>query len=237
MPQLRRNLILINQKVRTSRDMLRRAERQFLSFFIDDQSRTKSHLSPDLGLLSHMEHMRMDPKHQFAAQYVLSRAAAERRERESLLAAAALATTTGALPLGLSGNQTSLCPSPSVHSESSSNAGDGRLSSNGSETPAAMLLQNSNNNNNNNSTNNNNSNNNNNSTNNTSNNNASSNNNNSSNTNNNLNNNNINNNNNNENVTAMKLAELMVGKAGKLVAADPLSGCGLIISKHYLLFK
>lgn len=31
-----------------------------------------------------MEHMRMDPKHQFAAQYVLSRAAAERREREIL---------------------------------------------------------------------------------------------------------------------------------------------------------
>ncbi|XP_043489836.1 zinc finger protein 853-like isoform X6 [Polistes fuscatus] len=36
------------------------------------------------GLLSHMEHMRMDPKHQFAAQYVLSRAAADRREREIL---------------------------------------------------------------------------------------------------------------------------------------------------------
>ena len=30
----------------------------------------------------------MDPKHQFAAQYVLSRAANERREREALLAAA-----------------------------------------------------------------------------------------------------------------------------------------------------
>ena len=35
----------------------------------------------EAGLLTHMEHMRMDPKHQFAAQYVLSRAAAERRER------------------------------------------------------------------------------------------------------------------------------------------------------------
>jgi zinc finger protein 362/384 len=33
------------------------------------------------GLLTHMEHMRMDPKHQFAAQYMLSRAAAERREQ------------------------------------------------------------------------------------------------------------------------------------------------------------
>jgi hypothetical protein len=32
----------------------------------------------------------MDPKHQFAAQYVLSRAANERREREALLAAAAM---------------------------------------------------------------------------------------------------------------------------------------------------
>lgn len=44
-----------------------------------------------LGLLTHMEHMRMDPKHQFAAQYVLSRAAAERRERE-LLAGSSLGT-------------------------------------------------------------------------------------------------------------------------------------------------
>ncbi|KAL3228010.1 hypothetical protein MRX96_003941 [Rhipicephalus microplus] len=35
----------------------------------------------ETGLLHHMEHMRMDPKHQFAAQYLLSRAAAERREK------------------------------------------------------------------------------------------------------------------------------------------------------------
>lgn len=33
----------------------------------------------------------MDPKHQFAAQYVLSRAAAERRERE-ILASSSLGT-------------------------------------------------------------------------------------------------------------------------------------------------
>jgi len=39
-----------------------------------------------------MEHMRMDPKHQFAAQYVLSRAAAERRERE-ILASSSLGIT------------------------------------------------------------------------------------------------------------------------------------------------
>ena len=35
----------------------------------------------------------MDPKHQFAAQYVLSRAANERREREALLAAHLAMTT------------------------------------------------------------------------------------------------------------------------------------------------
>jgi len=34
----------------------------------------------------------MDPKHQFAAQYVLSRAAAERRERE-ILASSSLGIT------------------------------------------------------------------------------------------------------------------------------------------------
>lgn len=52
------------------------------------------------GLLSHMEHMRMDPKHQFAAQYVLSRAAAERRERESLIAAAVAASNAGNFGIG-----------------------------------------------------------------------------------------------------------------------------------------
>ncbi|XP_077296683.1 zinc finger protein datilografo [Arctopsyche grandis] len=80
------------------------------------------------GLLSHMEHMRMEPKHQFAAQYVLSRAAAERRERETALLAAVSASGSGLL-LG-SG---SLCPSPSAHSDSSST---GRPSSTGSEPPS-----------------------------------------------------------------------------------------------------
>lgn len=47
------------------------------------------------GLLTHMEHMRMDPKHQFAAQYVLSRAAAERRERENFLAAVTATNSMG----------------------------------------------------------------------------------------------------------------------------------------------
>nr|XP_024219072.1 uncharacterized protein LOC106686452 [Halyomorpha halys] len=102
------------------------------------------------GLLTHMEHMRMDPKHQFAAQYVLSRAAAERRERESLLAAAA-----GGLGLpGLSGGPGP--GSPSAHSDSSG-GGEGRLSSAGSDTaaptastPNTLLLHNNNNNNNNN---------------------------------------------------------------------------------------
>lgn len=44
------------------------------------------------GLLAHMEQMRMDPKHSFAAQYVLSQAAAERRERENMLTAAVVAS-------------------------------------------------------------------------------------------------------------------------------------------------
>lgn len=49
-----------------------------------------------------MEHMRMDPKHQFAAQYVLSRAAAEKRERETLLAAVSASASSSGL-LGLTG--------------------------------------------------------------------------------------------------------------------------------------
>jgi hypothetical protein len=65
-----------------------------------------------------MEHMRMDPKHQFAAQYVLSRAAAERRERDTLLSA--ISVSIGG------GMSNSNCPSPSAHSESSS--GNDRLS-------------------------------------------------------------------------------------------------------------
>ncbi|KAJ8921276.1 hypothetical protein NQ315_013748 [Exocentrus adspersus] len=94
-------------------------------------------------LLSHMEHMRMDPKHQFAAQYVLSRAAAERRERESILAAVTSASGSGLL--GLTGmgpaSGSPMCASPSAHSDSSS--GNGRLSSAGSE---AGGLNNNNNN-------------------------------------------------------------------------------------------
>ena len=45
----------------------------------------------------------MDPKHQFAAQYVLSRAAAERRERETLLAAAAAAASSS-MSMGMNGH-------------------------------------------------------------------------------------------------------------------------------------
>ncbi|XP_045466018.1 uncharacterized protein LOC123674906 isoform X9 [Harmonia axyridis] len=97
------------------------------------------------SLLSHMEHMRMDPKHQFAAQYVLSRAAAERRERETLLAAvSASASGSGLLPLPPIPGQTGgspMCASPSAHSDSSS--GNGRLSSTGSD---AGGLNNNNNN-------------------------------------------------------------------------------------------
>ncbi|XP_071043775.1 zinc finger protein rotund isoform X5 [Parasteatoda tepidariorum] len=42
----------------------------------------QSVFTQESGLLHHMENMRMDPKHQFAAQYVLSRAAAERRQKD-----------------------------------------------------------------------------------------------------------------------------------------------------------
>ncbi|CAG7819707.1 unnamed protein product [Allacma fusca] len=87
------------------------------------------------GLLTHMEQMRMDPKHQFAAQYVLSRAAAERRERESILAAAAVAAMAQAGSHPFSGAQGqsltssslgSLLPMPASPSGSESS---GRLSS------------------------------------------------------------------------------------------------------------
>ncbi|KAH8256488.1 hypothetical protein KR032_011371, partial [Drosophila birchii] len=96
------------------------------------------------GLLTHMESMRMDPKHQFAAQYVLSRAAAEQRERDSILAVtlAASGTSGGTARLGVdpsrnllpivggssrhSDGSNSKCPSPSANSECSST---GRLSS------------------------------------------------------------------------------------------------------------
>lgn len=44
----------------------------------------------------------MDPKHQFAAQYVLSRAAAEKRERDTLLAAVSASASSSGL-LGLTG--------------------------------------------------------------------------------------------------------------------------------------
>ncbi|GAB0100300.1 zinc finger protein 358 isoform X1 [Sergentomyia squamirostris] len=101
----------------------------------------------EAGLLTHMEHMRMDPKHQFAAQYVLSRAAAERRERDTLLAAAAAVSASNPSLLQMGGGQNSMCPSPSAHSDSSS--GGGRLSSAGSE-PGVGLLNNNNINNNNN---------------------------------------------------------------------------------------
>ncbi|XP_059609793.1 zinc finger and BTB domain-containing protein 24 [Phlebotomus argentipes] len=96
----------------------------------------------EAGLLTHMEHMRMDPKHQFAAQYVLSRAAAERRERDTLLAAAA-AVSAGNSGLLAIGGQNSMCPSPSAHSDSSS--GGGRLSSAGSDAGASLLNNNNNN--------------------------------------------------------------------------------------------
>lgn len=69
----------------------------------------------------------MEPKHQFAAQYVLSRAAAERRDRDIIAAVSASAGSSGLL---------NLAPPSPAHSDSSSN---GRLSSSaGSEAGAAV---------------------------------------------------------------------------------------------------
>ena len=68
-----------------------------------------------LGLINHMDQMRMDPKHQFAAQFVLSRAANERREREALLAAAAVNMSHFAMHAGLAPG---LGGSPTGHSDS-----------------------------------------------------------------------------------------------------------------------
>ncbi|XP_044740897.1 uncharacterized protein LOC123302151 [Chrysoperla carnea] len=120
------------------------------------------------GLLTHMEHMRMEQKHQFAAQIVLSRAAAERRERELFASQAAMlglppsaSLVANAASLAAAANQQQSGQltsggnppmSPSAHSDSSS--GNGRLSSAGSENGASQqgnatgLLNNNNNNNN-----------------------------------------------------------------------------------------
>ncbi|XP_023223944.1 uncharacterized protein LOC111625135 [Centruroides sculpturatus] len=89
----------------------------------------QSVFSQEAGLLHHMENMRMEPKHQFAAQYVLSRAAAEKREKA--------ATTVGS---------PSTLPSTSMNisndSTSSSNNGgmefQGSIASTSSHTPAIL---------------------------------------------------------------------------------------------------
>ncbi|XP_037950497.1 zinc finger protein 236 isoform X2 [Teleopsis dalmanni] len=123
------------------------------------------------GLLTHMEHMRMDPKHQFAAQYVLSRAAAERRERDSIFVATLAATansgnlgtnnSSSILPLinEAGGESNSLCHSPSVNSECSSNGRISSSSTSDQENGENNINNNNNNNNNNSVTNNNNTNN------------------------------------------------------------------------------
>jgi hypothetical protein len=62
----------------------------------------------------------MDPKHQFAAQYMLSRAAAERRERESLLAVAnAVAANAAAAAAAAASPSSTAGPSPSAHHQGS----------------------------------------------------------------------------------------------------------------------
>ncbi|XP_058832246.1 zinc finger and BTB domain-containing protein 24 [Topomyia yanbarensis] len=72
------------------------------------------------GLITHIEHMKMDPKHQFAAQYMFTKAVVEQREKES-----------NALGLGSSGSHpmisvkelTQNSISPLNYSENSSTMG------------------------------------------------------------------------------------------------------------------
>ncbi|XP_067138776.1 zinc finger protein ZFP2-like isoform X4 [Centruroides vittatus] len=89
----------------------------------------QSVFSQEAGLLHHMENMRMEPKHQFAAQYVLSRAAAEKREKA--------ATTVGS-PSNLPSTSMNI----SNDSTSSSNNGgmefQGSIASTSSHTPAIL---------------------------------------------------------------------------------------------------
>uniref|UniRef100_A0A182UAM5 C2H2-type domain-containing protein n=1 Tax=Anopheles melas TaxID=34690 RepID=A0A182UAM5_9DIPT len=42
------------------------------------------------GLITHIEHMKMDPKHQFAAQYMFTKAVVEQREKESAASGASM---------------------------------------------------------------------------------------------------------------------------------------------------
>ena len=59
----------------------------------------------------------MDPKHQFAAQYVLTRAANERREREALLAAGLMNMSHFAMTAsaGLPGKDTGVSYKQSIY--------------------------------------------------------------------------------------------------------------------------
>ena len=59
----------------------------------------------------------MDPKHQFAAQYVLTRAANERREREALLAAGLMNMSHFAMTAsaGLPGNDAMYTSVPYIY--------------------------------------------------------------------------------------------------------------------------
>ena len=89
-----------------------------------------------IGLLAHMDQMRMDPKHQFAAQYVLSRAANERREREALLAAH-LAMTTNMQPSLLSGHMSSAAAAHHMAAAVSTAAASVAANPGGTASPSA----------------------------------------------------------------------------------------------------
>ena len=78
----------------------------------------------------------MDPKHQFAAQYVLSRAANERREREALLAAH-LAMTTNMQPSLLSGHMSSAAAAHHMAAAVSTAAASVAANPGGTASPSA----------------------------------------------------------------------------------------------------
>ncbi|XP_038117666.1 uncharacterized protein LOC6038318 isoform X2 [Culex quinquefasciatus] len=78
----------------------------------------------ETGLITHIEHMKMDPKHQFAAQYMFSKAVAEQREKESQMQMGGGGNGNGSGPSMISVKElTQNSISPLNYSENSSTMG------------------------------------------------------------------------------------------------------------------
>uniref|UniRef100_A0A182RZ45 C2H2-type domain-containing protein n=1 Tax=Anopheles funestus TaxID=62324 RepID=A0A182RZ45_ANOFN len=90
------------------------------------------------GLITHIEHMKMDPKHQFAAQYMFTKAVVEQREKESAGGGSSM-VGMGGVP-GLTGSMVTVKElthnsiSPLNYSENSSTMGSEK---NGESTGAS----------------------------------------------------------------------------------------------------